>query len=1336
MPDNEVVFRLTSVYDGEQLAEGLSGSTAVIENDTAAWKEAFDSTESGMAADIAQMTGAIRVMQESLREAYVEYGDAAATGNEKAIQALAQQEQALIETKAALSALRQEAREYAAEQAAGGGGLAAVKATGAEPSETEAASASGFESLAATGTFAAGAGASVAGYEEMIAAQQGAAAAGTELNDVQATTIAADEVVTASLTEETAAYLRLTGVESAAAGAMERSTALGRTYASVKAAIASALGLETSAASAAVNAEVAAADASSAAATKSASAWADYAGLTDEVTVAVAAEGEAETVRAAATSGGIGATRAATAELRILEGGLAGSTRGAAAFLTTTLGLGPVLQAAFPVFGLIAFSAILYEIIEGAEKLYDNYVLLKDGIEEMGKASEKTAEEAAQAHQKAAAAIEEEMRARGDYQGAFQYEKSETEHRVEKISFEIDDKKLKDIQRELGPLGEQFAALRDQARSVNEVGPESDKFYADLHTGIANVTAALVGYQKAAKDDKAATEEMAAAAATSPEEGASTLVAGAEIEQERAERRVQLTTETLQTMQNVENKHASDSIAVASTTAAKGIQISQKQFSDMDEISRAHAENTKRIVEAEANYEEELAKHQVATGQITAAQEVSIVQVAAQQKLQAEIAYLSARNASLAKDPNLSKDTSRQSQIIENEGQIAAIREEMRTKDLAAEDAEAKAKLKVQVDAINEQIEAVKAVPAATIAAQEEADAQVLALQKEKLAAFMATQATQPPGLIEQIQSGQAIPTEEPPVRPPLAAPEIPPPDAEGYKTYLREIDQAEHASAETIKRESAEATEARLANLRRVIDLEDQKTAKDAQEAIKSAQFEAKQAQDALTLQEASRIQPKGGAIGAAYDLTQIQTQASQRLEIINQELAQESAADQTAANEKVTNLNKELFEVQAAKKAETITQEKYDTDVSRIQSDITKAVQLNEQQQVDLTRKATEETEQIEQQSALKQIQLQEQISSTMSRELDTMLFHSKSFSDAIQKLWQDAVRGIISEFVKMATEYVARLAVMVLAKKAADAALDAAVGSADIGSTIAGGASSTLAGASAGAPGGGIAGLVSKVLGAGAPGGSAALTSAGTTLTTAGTTLTTATTEFASSVPIFATDLTTFSADLATFTTDLTTLTADLPILTAAGTALSASAAALTSAAATLAASGAEEGAGGGAEDLFGDLFSFVGLAGGGPLEAGGSYIVGESGPEAIFVGSSGRGVVVPSAAEGWDLPSGGGPFPTLLHPEEMVLPSDIAGGVRNMTKNSMTNNDNSSEKNDAPAIGNFHYHAGDVHALDGSGVSDVLGKHPAQMAKLVTGLIRRGQIPRNALARSLR
>jgi len=51
-----------------------------------------------------------------------------------------------------------------------------------------------------------------------------------------------------------------------------------------------------------------------------------------------------------------------------------------------------------------------------------------------------------------------------------------------------------------------------------------------------------------------------------------------------------------------------------------------------------------------------------------------------------------------------------------------------------------------------------------------------------------------------------------------------------------------------------------------------------------------------------------------------------------------------------------------------------------------------------------------------------------------------------------------------------------------------------------------------------------------------------------------------------------------------------------------------------------------------------------------------------------------VAMAAAAGGYDLPSGGGPFPTLLHPKEMVLPAHLAENVRNVTSNSGNKQEN--------------------------------------------------------------
>jgi hypothetical protein len=67
-------------------------------------------------------------------------------------------------------------------------------------------------------------------------------------------------------------------------------------------------------------------------------------------------------------SSGASAMAPTSVALRELEGNFANNTRGAARFLATTLGLGPALQAAFPLFGAIAFAGMIGSI---ATKTYE-----------------------------------------------------------------------------------------------------------------------------------------------------------------------------------------------------------------------------------------------------------------------------------------------------------------------------------------------------------------------------------------------------------------------------------------------------------------------------------------------------------------------------------------------------------------------------------------------------------------------------------------------------------------------------------------------------------------------------------------------------------------------------------------------------------------------------------------------------------------------------------------------------------------------------------------------------------------------------------------------------
>jgi len=117
------------------------------------------------------------------------------------------------------------------------------------------------------------------------------------------------------------------------------------------------------------------------------------------------------------------------------------------------------------------------------------------------------------------------------------------------------------------------------------------------------------------------------------------------------------------------------------------------------------------------------------------------------------------------------------------------------------------------------------------------------------------------------------------------------------------------------------------------------------------------------------------------------------------------------------------------------------------------------------------------------------------------------------------------------------------------------------------------------------------------------------------------------------------------------------------------------------------------------------------------------------------------IAASAREGFDVPGDG--IVTRLHAKEMVLPaylaesvramSSRAGGALNESAGSVARGSlgsESSAENSYENVGNsnvnLHYHAGNVSALDGTGVDSVLSKHPQVLKKMISGLVRTGKL----------
>lgn len=104
---------------------------------------------------------------------------------------------------------------------------------------------------------------------------------------------------------------------------------------------------------------------------------AEHIQATNQAKAAVASLSAVEEEETQVVQRNISTRMAASAELRVLEGNMMGSTRAAGAFLSTLPGIGQAMQVAFPVFGAIALGEVFLQLGSKAKDLYDNFLTLK-----------------------------------------------------------------------------------------------------------------------------------------------------------------------------------------------------------------------------------------------------------------------------------------------------------------------------------------------------------------------------------------------------------------------------------------------------------------------------------------------------------------------------------------------------------------------------------------------------------------------------------------------------------------------------------------------------------------------------------------------------------------------------------------------------------------------------------------------------------------------------------------------------------------------------------------------------------------------------------------------
>lgn len=1148
--DPLLIVTQVDLTGAKQLAAGVT--SAMSEVQAAQAKASAQLLE--MSKDAAQLTSQIRVMTESLKDAYLEYGDAAAQGNDEATEKIAQQEKALVEAKAALSALRQEMREYASESAS---------ANLLPTSGTSSSAGSGSPATAPGPTSATGA---VGG-----AAALGAGVAASEV----AAQVAAQEALDASALESAAALGVLSKGENDLKNTLAQAAPLSKVQQDYF--VSDAQAAQVAASANRTLSEEAMMDASAWEAAYTAEAVAT--GETVELTAAqqglsVATSEAAVAARAQGAASGIagGGIRTATSAIGAMEGNVRSANSTAARFLLTTLGLGPALEAAFPVVGALALGSVIYEIaVKGIPALQDAIAgwnkerekAFKQAISEAEQLDSvyarfaKTKAELSVAPQLAGPAkIDAEIAALGKYQEKI----TEIQTQLNKLKGAIDEASKPStftVPSQPTPYG---PGVEQQIKTpAFELPDQGSKYQEQVNTQLAEINRM--------RDELMKTFNQPIPLPLS-------------IDWKTSQGTVQEHLAEILDTTRKEIEHFSQTQAEVNLgIQGKKPQQTEEEVAAEEAAGEARLAARRKIDESAVAADEQMQKHLLLVGQITQQQEIAALAADKQRELQIQIDYLNALDAAKAsRDKEQGKDPKQDTSIISNVAEVAALKNKMAQEGLEAEDDATKAALKTKLDALNEEIEAARAEAGGEVGAARESASEILNLERQKLALIVST-------------SGSA---------------------SEQYKAAYREVEAADRALNEAIKKSDQEAAQEKISSLNKIIELEDRQASKQASEAAGAAQTEAKEAQDAIALAQASQIKPRGGAIGAAVDLGQIKAQTAQQIEIVQNEINQEKVAYASLAETRIANAQRaQQFENQLLLTGQ-ISQRQYVQDTMKLQDQITKAVQDSDQKQTELERKKIAEIDKINQQQATKQIQLQQQISSAFDRDVNMMLFQSKSFSDALTKLWTSVVKSIIEQIVKMATTWVTQHVIMIAIEKVWQA-----------------------------------------ITGSGASNNAAKAANAQQAISDVGV------------------------------------------------AAASAFAAAMT----------ASGGLG---------LPAAIGAAA--AVEAAGAPLVAQA-----------------SAAGGWDLPSGG-PFPTMLHSREMVLPEDLSDTVRDASdrrsyEQNETNN-SSSESHGAPAIGALHYHAGDVHALDGSGVSSVLSKHPARMADMVQSLVRSGHVNTSKIASKLR
>jgi hypothetical protein len=376
---------------------------------------------------------------------------------------------------------------------------------------------------------------------------------------------------------------------------------------------------------------------------------------------------ERETATLAAN---ISARQSATASISLAEGRMMGANRAAGAFLATTLGIGPALQAAFPIIGALALFEVLihvgsaikdatdalvgwdkeakaaYENVEKANrKLIEDQVTLKIGTTELGTVGKE-----------GAAKAQAEVQKWTEQQKILQEAIATTAQSLSLISTKIDELKARGkinpqqlLEQSTGIVGAAIEAIHPAPKAPPE------PVHIDSTDNIENLTK----------------------------------------KQEELTQEVEKYRQKLLEIQQIHKPGAQALVPIAEARQAQ-------------ELGAAAIEAREKADTANVTLAQATAKHLLDIGKSSAAEEVFAFGEGEQQKIAIRIRTLEQLNTLKQKSPTYSTDASAQADVSKNQGEIAGLKTQQQTIAIETADKAARAETEAQIHAVDLQVDAAK----------------------------------------------------------------------------------------------------------------------------------------------------------------------------------------------------------------------------------------------------------------------------------------------------------------------------------------------------------------------------------------------------------------------------------------------------------------------------------------------------------------------------------------------------------------------------------------------------------------------------------------------------